>query len=72
MRSQIILTEFCKDIEEFYKLIQLRNLVYQKLTVLMYALSDLIEWPLIQGMIESGEISQPLKRVLMVLIRLLG
>ena len=72
MRSQILLREVCCDIEEFYKLIQLRNLVYQKMTLLMHALAELIDWELIRTMVESGEISQPVKRVVMVLLKLIG
>lgn len=72
MRSQIILSEFCKDIEEYYKLIQLRNLIYQKLTLLMHALSELIDWQLISTLVESGEISPALKKVIMVLLKLIG
>ena len=44
MYIQLLAGEFCKDIEFFYKCIQLRNPFFQKLSLLLHALIDIIEW----------------------------
>lgn len=38
MYIQLLATEFCKDIEFYYKCIQLRNPFFQKMSLLLHAL----------------------------------
>jgi len=44
MFVQLLACEFCKDIEFYYKTIQLRNPFFQKLSLLIHALIEIIQW----------------------------
>ncbi len=44
MLSQLLASEFCKEIELYFKLLQLRNPFYQKLSLLLHALIEIIQW----------------------------
>ena len=44
MYSQLMVGEFCKEIEFCYKVLQMRNPFYQRLSILLHALIELIEW----------------------------
>jgi hypothetical protein len=44
MYSQLLAAELCKDIEFYYKLLQMRNPFYQKMILLLHALIELIQW----------------------------
>ena len=72
MYIQLLAGEFCKDIEFFYKCIQLRNPFFQKLSLLLHALIDIIEWDSITEMVNANNINIALKRVLMLLMKFLG
>lgn len=72
MYVQLLAGEFCKDIEFFYKLIQLRNPFFQKLSLLLHALIEIIDWNVLNEMNETNSMNLVLKRVLLVLLRLLG
>ena len=72
MFVQLLACEFCKDIEFFYKLIQLRNPFFQKLSLLIHALIEIISWDVIANNIASNTINLQMKRVLMILLRLMG
>ena len=72
MLSQLLASEFCKEIELYFKLLQLRNPFYQKLSLLLHALIEIIQWDNVTVAIETNTIGMPLKRVLVVLLKLLG
>lgn len=72
MYVQLLAGEFCKDIEFFYKCIQLRNPFFQKLSLLLHALIEIIEWESINIAVEQNTINMPFKRVLIVFLKLLG
>lgn len=69
---QLLACEFCKDIEFYYKLIQLRNPFFQKLSLLIHALIEIINWELIANYINTNTLNLQLKRVLIILFRLMG
>ena len=72
MYIQLLACEFCKDIEFYYKCIQLRNPFFQKLSLLMHALIEIIEWNTLTEALATNTINFALKRVLLVFLRLLG
>ena len=72
MYVQLLACEFCKDIEFYYKCIQLRNPFFQKLSLLMHALIEIIEWNFLTEALATNSISFSLKRVLLVLMKLMG
>jgi hypothetical protein len=53
-------------------MLQLRNPFYQKLSLLLHALIEIIQWENVTSAIETNTISLPLKRVLILLLKLLG
>jgi len=72
MFVQLLACEFCKDIEFYYKTIQLRNPFFQKLSLLIHALIEIINWDTANNLISSNNIPLQLKRVLMITLRLIG
>ena len=72
MFVQLLACEFCKDIEFYYKTIQLRNPFFQKLSLLIHALIEIINWETANNMISSNNLPLQLKRVLMIILRLIG
>ena len=72
MFSQLLAAEFCKDIEFCYKLLQMRNPFYQKLSLLLHALIEIIQWENITTALETDNVPWCLKRILLVLLMLLG
>lgn len=72
MYVQLLAGEFCKDIQFFYKCIQLRNPFFHKLSLLLHALIEIIEWHTITDAVAENRINQPYKRVILLLLRLLG
>lgn len=72
MYIQLLAGEFCKDIEFFYKVIQLRNPFFHKLSLLLHALIEITEWEAVTQAAADNSINLPLKRVLLILMKLLG
>lgn len=72
MFIQLMACEFCKQIEHYYKLIQLRNPFFQKISLLMHALVQLIQWDKVHESIANNSILPQLKKVLIILLKLLG
>lgn len=72
MLSQLLASEFCKEIEFHFKMLQLRNPFYQKLSLLLHALIEIIQWENVVTAIETNNVSMPLKRVLIILLKLIG
>lgn len=72
MFVQLLACEFCKDIEFFYKTIQLRNPFFQKLSLLIHALIEIIQWDNVYAAINNNTLSLQLKRILMIVLRLIG
>ena len=72
MFVQLLACQFCKDIEFYYKIIQLRNPFFQKISLLIHALIQIISWELITNYINANTLNLQLKRVLVLLFRLMG
>ena len=72
MFVQLLACEFCKDIEFFYKTIQLRNPFFQKLSLLIHALIEIIQWENVYQSIQNNTLSLQLKRILIIILRLTG
>ena len=72
MYVQLLVGEFCKDIEFYYKCIQLRNPFFHKLSLLLHALIEIIEWETVNDSVTNNTISLPLKRVLLIFLKLMG
>lgn len=72
MFVQLLACEFCKDIEFYYKTIQLRNPFFQKISLLIHALIEIINWEIVNNLINTNTLSLQLKRILIILLRLLG
>lgn len=72
MFVQLLACEFCKDIEFFYKLIQLRNPFFQKFSLLIHALIEIIQWDNVYESIRTNSITIQLKRIMIIILRLIG
>jgi hypothetical protein len=72
MFVQLLACEFCKDIEFYYKTIQLRNPFFQKLSLLIHALIEIIQWDTVYNSIQTNSLSLQLKRILIIILRLTG
>lgn len=72
MFVQLLACEFCKDIEFFYKTIQLRNPFFQKLSLLIHALIEIIQWENVYQSIRDNTLTLQLKRILIIILRLTG
>lgn len=72
MFVQLLACEFCKDIEFYYKTIQLRNPFFQKISLLIHALIEIINWDSVRNLISSATLPLQLKRIFMILLRLIG
>lgn len=72
MYIQLLAGEFCKDIQFFYKCIQLRNPFFHKLSLLLHALIQIIEWSSVTQAVQQNRLGAPCKRVILVLLKLLG
>lgn len=72
MFIQLLACEFCKDIEFFYKLIQLRNPFFQKFSLLIHALIEIIQWENVYESIRANNLTIQLKRIMIIILRLIG
>lgn len=72
MFVQLLACEFCKDIEFFYKLIQLRNPFFQKFSLLIHALIEIIQWDNVYEAIRTNNLTIQLKRIMIIILRLIG
>ena len=72
MYTQLLACEFCKDIEFFYKTIQLRNPFFQKLSLLIHALIEVIQWDTVYQAINTNALTLQTKRILLIILRLTG
>ena len=72
MYTQLLACEFCKDIEFFYKTIQLRNPFFQKLSLLIHALIEVIQWDTVYQAINANTLTLQTKRILLIILRLTG
>jgi hypothetical protein len=72
MFIQLLACEFCKDIEFFYKTIQLRNPFFQKISLLIHALIEIINWEIVGNLIRTNTLSLHMKKLLVILLRLIG
>jgi hypothetical protein len=72
MFVQLLACEFCKDIEFYYKTIQLRNPFFQKISLLIHALIEIISWDSVNTLVQGNQASLQLKRIMMILLRLIG
>lgn len=72
MLSQLLASEFCKEIELNFKILQLRNPFYQKLSLLIHALIEIIQWDSIYLAVENNSVQTPLTRVLLVIMKMIG
>lgn len=72
MFIQLLACEFCKDIEFYYKMIQLRNPFFQKLSLLIHALVEIVQWDNLILAITNNTISLQMKRVVIIILKLTG
>ena len=72
MLEQVVAADICNDIEMHFKLLQIRTPFYQKFGVFMKAITEMIEWSLLEEAIRNNDLCKNRKMLLITLLKLLG